>query len=219
MDKFDMVDVVASLYFRRQLVSFDEKKLTDFFTKNENYSGFLYILDVTLQIDCVFLLFDLDIVDILSNIVNKKRFEYKDEDTIDRINRIIYVLNGYRHMSDFEIELHKEEYKFYQSDTRGFKVDNDQMINDLIMNDVSVFEAITNNDFSNVVDCRAFLSSILFLLSYMPQLFISDTIRKNVCDFVKDVENGKYKLNRNDKKYLKQFKKSFNDIRIIKIEE
>lgn len=174
-------DLEYSLYLKNQLISFSKEQLIEVYTKDEErYIAFLDTVIVTANIDTVFFFFDESLLDKVSAVVLEKRFDFSGDENINlMINHIIMFINSVKVMDKELKKQLKSNYLFYQGDVRKIDMDAQLLLQSAVYDGI-VFEALEKRNFDKLPEDYTLLSSINFLISYIPSIFTIPEIRMAV---------------------------------------
>lgn len=217
MNNTKVKGLISSLYLRNQIVGADKDKLLSYYN-DDVFLAFVDILGVTLETDCVFLLLNDEMIDKVYSIIQANRYRYTDSNIVDAINWNIRLLNHLSKISQSKKDLCIKKYLKENSRIRGIKIDSIDTMMKLIMNDAIIFDALLNSTVSNIDDFKALFSSIMFLISYVPWILLNDDVKNNIFSVIECYES-KNDLDKESKKYLKEFKRKIKSIKITVVKE
>ena len=218
MEKTMIQGLISSLYLRNQIVGADKDKLVAYYSDKDVFLGFIDILGVTLETDCVFLLLNDEMIDKIYSIIQANRYKYTEPNILEAINWNIRVLNHLSKINPEQKETCIRKYLKENSKIRGLKITSTDIMLKLIMNDAIIYDALLKGTTSSIDDFKALFSSIMFLISYIPYILLNATIRKNIFEVI-DYYESKNDLDKECKKYLKDFKRKVCSVKVTVIKE
>lgn len=217
MDKSKVQGLISSLYVRNQIVGADKDKLAAYYS-SDVFLGFIDILGVTLETDCVFLLLNDEMIEKVYSIIQANRYRYTDSNIVEAINWNIRLLNHLSKITPEKKDLCIKKYLKENSRIRGIKINSTDTMKKLIMNDAIVFDALLKGNVSAIDDFKILFSSTMFLISYVPWILLNEDIRKNLSSVI-DYYDSKVDLDKENKKYLKEFKRKVSRVKIVVVKE
>lgn len=211
----DLEDV---LYLKNQLICFSTEQLLNMYAKDDDmYLTFIDSVVVAMNVDSVFFFFDCSILDKISSVVQARRFNFcGNGNVVDVINFIIHFINEYNCMDETLKNLYKKQYLLYQEETRRINM-NEHIIFPVSCSDAILFDALSNDNLDSIPNDYMFLSSLNFLLSYIPIIFKDEKIKKNVINKLQIIMS----MDSSDRKIRNFARKTMNDFNnnIVKVKK
>lgn len=201
MPEYTLEDFQDVICLRNQLLNAPLQTLMDEYQDYNQYVTFINSVITFSNIDSGFLLFDDNLIDKISRIIQIYRFENPPQDVRDAINSIILYLNRVKAYPKEYKELLKSGYREYQEDTRkvSFETDADMLYS--LGYDGIVLMALQQEQYEDL-QVDMFLASINYFLETMPELFQVDRVRKRVLEEVGKLDSW------SSPKMIRQFAKA-----------
>lgn len=202
MRKINEEDIACTIQMKNHILAFPPEKLSKLYGSSEKtYTKFLDNIVVISQKDYAFFLLDNRIVDSIRKVIETRRDSYKNGIILECINSIIVMCNSIEHMDESEKKRYLSQYLLWQSDLRNIDISSIKKMMALIIYDEIVYDAILNNDWSNVKSDVFLLSSLMYLSSFTPNFLLENkAVVLNKLDSVKR-NAGLFK--RTEKEYIR----------------
>lgn len=184
---------VRVLALKNQLLGLSSSKLIEIYKDDNLFLDFLTTLIYMLENENQFLYMSDEFFDNIYSIIGEKRFDFKDKETIDKINNIISKLN---HMKQIpEKEKSKELNDYINTQIKKRKINYEINYDDFL--DYQLYDFCIYSILSGKMDAElpadSFYSSINYLLEYIPEYFDNKEVLNNskyILSMIKEAINN-----------------------------
>lgn len=190
MNPNELTNKLNRLIIKNQLLTIPSEELCKIYNDKELMTILIYMLNDLIKNEPEFIIVCDEIVDNIQNILFEKRQQYKKDELNLSINNIIIKLNSIIGEEKIYKEEKKKNYKLNQLYTRNlnYNLSFDELKN------LIIYDAITYNSLINPIKqeitIEYFISSLNYLMEYVPELFENGLILLNTNCIIKDLEQS-----------------------------
>lgn len=210
-------DIACTIQMKNHILAFPPEKLSELYGSCEKtYVKFLDNIVVMSQKDYAFFLLDNRIIDSIRKVLETRRDNYKSGIILDCINSIIVMCNSIEHMDDAEKNRILSQYLLWQSDKRNISISSTKQMMAQVIYDEIVYDAILNNDWSNVKSDGFLLGSLMYLSIYTPGFLLKN--KDFILNKLSSIKRNAGLFNGALKEYVKSVSETINNINCEKEE-
>ena len=218
VDDITEKDLAAMIQLKNHLLTYSPDELIKIYNTKEKYLYFLDKIVVLSRRDYGFLFLDKRIIESIRRVVETRRDEFKSGINNDCINSIIRMCN---HIDNTDVSGKKiiiSQYILYQSDARGLEISTIKQMLLLIIYDALVYDAIIDNDWSNITSDGFLLGSLMYLTAYTPSVFLNEKYNEIVMDKLKSISKNSGIFKKSLKEYVNVVTCTINNLKSQKEE-
>ena len=198
----DMIIVNNLLTIRNHLGVVPTEELLVMYQNPRYFSHFVDSIELLLENDSGFLLFDPSFIDKIFSVFQLHRFDC-DSDMKQVLNELIGSLNGIKNYPDSLANILKNNYLAYQEEKRHITFQSTDSLIASLSYDSLVFTGLYRGNLDNIKDGDYFLMSLHYLLSIYPEFFQDERVLSQCLDFINSIDIDCKRFSKR-KKYVKE---------------
>lgn len=206
----EKIDII---FLKSLLIEIPTDELPNLLETKEEYTLFLSSLNDTIQEEPEFFLITDEFIKKAENVIEKYRFTYTDEETINLVNEAIVNLNSIRSIDEQTKQINYNLYVADQEVKRHDYIPNSEVLVYMLAHDATLLETMLTGK-PAYYQPRYYIGSTNYLINTIPELYEEcESIRSQTIINMETIKNTKKGINIFNRAYARKTLKTLKKIK------